>query len=132
MISFILLNNLNFSCCIGYPHTHKSTTKCSIIYHSLNVGFWSTVFTWPYPPTIGQCPATCSTACSFACIRSTPLILQLRNFVLNFDWMPPRNWRHLCKRKSSSQNKSITSRQLRNFIWWQYKLWKPVRMLNNV
>lgn len=34
MISFILLNNLNFSCCIGFPHAHTSTRKCPVNYHS--------------------------------------------------------------------------------------------------
>lgn len=105
MISFILLNNLNFSCCIGYPHAHMSTRKCLVNYHSWNVGVWSMVLTWPYPPNTAQMPAL------FASFRFTCLILQLRSSVLNLDWMPPRNWRHLCKSITSNYNKFISRHQ---------------------
>lgn len=72
MISFILLNNLNFSCCIGYPHAHMSTRKCLVNYHSWNVGVCSMVLTWPYPPN--------------TVLKCLPFLLPLNSHVLFYSW----------------------------------------------
>lgn len=72
MISFILLNNLNFSCCIGYPHAHVSTRKCLVNYHSWNVGVCSMVLTWPYPPN--------------TVLKCLPFLLPLNSHVLFYSW----------------------------------------------
>lgn len=104
MISFILLNNLNFSCCIGYPHAHvhKNTSRQLSLLKCRHLVYG----TYMALPTqhCAQMPAL------LASFRFTLLILQLRSSVLNLYWMPPRNWRHLCKWKTSNDDKFISSR----------------------